>query len=173
MNNLYIRPITLDDTDDIVRWRNSESVKINLFSQIHLTPEQHIAYFKKNVETGKCYQFIIVADGESIGTVFLKNVDVKTKTAEFGIFIGELHARGKGYASRATRLILDYGFSNLFLNEITLSVFSDNIPAIKAYQKAGFLEKELHKDYVKRDSGSSDVLIMVITRDKWKKTRNV
>lgn len=168
MKELYIRSITLDDTDDIVRWRNSSEVKRNLFSQSILTADQHKNYFKNNIETGKCHQFIIVAEGLSIGTVFLKNIDYESKTAEFGIFIGESVGRGRGYASFVTRMILDYGFSNLSLEKIVLSVFADNIPAIKAYQKAGFSIEEVQANSVERISGSTDVIIMSITSDMWK-----
>ncbi|MBQ3013617.1 MAG: GNAT family N-acetyltransferase [Clostridia bacterium] len=158
----------MDDTNDIVRWRNSADVKSNLFSQAELTVEQHTNYFKSNVETGKCHQFIIVADERSVGTAFLKNIDYLTKTAEFGIFIGESFARGRGYAAPVTEMIVDYGFDKLCLEKITLSVFADNLPAIKAYKKAGFVEEKIRKNAVAQRCGSTDVLIMSITRDKWK-----
>lgn len=167
MKNLYIRPITLEDTDNIVKWRNSAEVKCNLFSQAELTPEQHKNYFKNNIKTGKCHQFIIVADDFSIGTVFLKNIDLNEKKAEFGIFIGESSARGRGYSSQATRLIVDYGFFNLGLEKIELSVFVDNIPAVRAYKKVGFKEDRIQKNAVDRSIGSTDVLLMSVSKDEW------
>ena len=58
--------------------------------------------------------------------------------AEFGIVIGEKDCQGKGYGTDATRLMLDYGFTVLGLNNIMLTVLEYNQAGIKAYEKAGF-----------------------------------
>lgn len=58
--------------------------------------------------------------------------------AEFGIVIGEKDCQGKGYGTEATRLMLDYGFTVLGLNNIMLTVLEYNLAGIRAYEKAGF-----------------------------------
>ena len=65
-------------------------------------------------------------------------------------------------------MILEHGFSNLSLGKIVLSVFSDNLPAIKSYEKAGFSVEDVQANAVERISGSRDVIIMSITKDTWK-----
>src|SRR5262249_27535125 len=60
------------------------------------------------------------------------------RRASFGILIGEKDCWGKGYGTEATRLILDYGFRQLGLHNIMLSVSSANTAAIRAYTRAGF-----------------------------------
>lgn len=51
--NVEIRKIVLEDTKNIVKWRNSPDVKLYLYSQEELTEEQHIAYFNNYIVTGK------------------------------------------------------------------------------------------------------------------------
>ena len=168
---VVLRPLSLEDTDSIVRWRNADFVKKNLYTQDELTSEQHIEYFHRFVETQKVIQFIISVQENDlsldIGTTFLKNIDKHNKKAEYGVFIGEKDALGKGFGKIATKLTLDYAFISLDLNRVYLSVFADNVSAIKAYEKSGFfVEGKLIQDHLRCD-GYADVIIMGITREMW------
>lgn len=144
--NVELRVLSLFDTSNIVKWRNSAEVKENLFSQDDITEEQHKAYFKKYIETGKIVQFIIIANGTDCGTSFLKNIDLDQKEAEFGIFIGEAEFRGKGVGKIATQKTISYGFEKLNLKTIYLTVLENNTQAIKSYENAGFKKSRIITD---------------------------
>jgi diamine N-acetyltransferase len=73
-----------------------------------------------------------------IGTAVLVRVDQHAGTAEFDITIGE--RRNQGLGTEATRLVLDWAFTVMGLHNILLVTFSWNLPAIRAYTKAGFRE---------------------------------
>lgn len=172
MCTVTIRPINLSDTDNIVKWRNASFVKKNLYTQKTLTNKQHIDYYYNNIETEKVFQFIIHVQfndlSQDIGTAFLKNVDWDNKKAEFGIFIGEGSALGRGFGKSATSLVLRFAFESLKLNRVYLTVYSDNIAAINAYRKCGFrTEGILVEDFLRYD-GYVDVMVMGITRKMWK-----
>jgi len=136
--HILLRPITPEDTARIVKWRNLPSVRENLYGQDLLTEERHLHWLHTQVMTGRCAQFIIVEKhGETpVGTAFIKNIDLHSRKGEYGIFIGEEEARGKGYGAEAARLVLAYGFEQLALNRICLSVFAGNQAAIASYRKA-------------------------------------
>lgn len=48
METVILRPLTLSDSNDIVRWRNSDAVRLNMYVQDILTAEQHQEYYKKH-----------------------------------------------------------------------------------------------------------------------------
>ena len=174
--SVRIRPIQLGDTEKIVKWRNNPKVKKQLYTQSDLTLEQHNNYFQSKILTGEVKQFIIVVDDDNkeleVGTTFLKSIDNYSHKAEFGIFIGEDTSRVKGYGSQATKLTLDYGFKELGLNRVYLTVLADNSIAINAYKKVGFqLEGILKQDY-KRNNTFVDVAIMGIVREDWERLVN-
>ena len=54
--------------------------------------------------------------------------------------IGEADARGKGYGTEATQLLLDYAFTALGLHSVMLTTDSYNLAGQAAYRKAGFKE---------------------------------
>lgn len=170
MNEVILGKIKALDTDNIVRWRNSDSVKRNLFTQFELTAEQHLGWLKSKVETGSCAQYIIVVSENStntdIGTVFIKNIDKQSNKGKFGIFIGEADACGKGHAKLATIEILKIAFEKMMLNRVSLTVMADNISGIKVYEKAGFIYEGVLRDYL-RDNTYLDVPVMEATKKMW------
>ena len=100
-NNLVLRPITESDTSLIVFWRNKESVKKNFLYRGDFTEETHRKWLEEKVKTGEVIQYIIEYKKQDVGSVYLRDIDYDNSSAEFGIFIGEDSARGKGIGKRS------------------------------------------------------------------------
>ena len=75
-----------------------------------------------------------------MGSIGLHNIDNINKSATLGIFIGDKSGRNKGYGKEAIRLILEYGFRYLNLNNIKLDLMEFNERALACYKKCGFKE---------------------------------
>lgn len=164
-DEISIRKITIEDTDNILKWRNHPSVKKNFCLQEDLTKETHLNWFHNKILTREVEQFIIIEEASNtpVGSIYLRDIDLKNSKAEFGIFIGEESARGKGYGTVATKLILKYGFETLGLHKIYLRVFTNNLSAIRAYEKAGFTYEGTAKDDIRLPNGSyQDITFMSI-----------
>ena len=78
--------------------------------------------------------------GSPIGFAGLRDIDERHGTAEYAISIGEASARGQGFGTEATRLMLDYAFVARGLHSVLLDVAAYNPGGIRAYAKAGFRE---------------------------------
>ncbi|MCI9152210.1 UDP-4-amino-4,6-dideoxy-N-acetyl-beta-L-altrosamine N-acetyltransferase [Lachnospiraceae bacterium] len=166
-----LRPVIEEDAWKIVKWRNNPLVKQNLYSQDDITVETHLKYFHKVVENKECYQFIIEIPeiAKDIGTIFIKNIDYRNKNGEFGIFIGEDGFRNKGIGKQAIKKMLEFGFCELLLNKIRLTVLADNESAIGCYLKVGFVQCAYYKEEVYRKGEFYDVIGMEIIRKDWDK----
>lgn len=161
-NLVRLRPITDADTDLIVRWRNTPSVMHNFIFRKPFTPEMHRAWLKNKVATGEVVQYIIEdkATGTPIGSVYFRDVDPTHHSAEYGIFIGEENARGKGFGTETARLFTDYGFRALDLHRISLRLLAENLPARRSYEKAGFVQEGVFRDMVYLEGQYHDVVFM-------------
>ncbi|MGI8827171.1 MAG: GNAT family N-acetyltransferase [Chloroflexota bacterium] len=73
-----------------------------------------------------------------IGYATLDAVDHFSRTATFGILLGEKECWGRGYGTETTRLMLGYGFGVLGLHNIDLTVVDFNSRGIRACERAGF-----------------------------------
>ncbi|MCI8566662.1 MAG: UDP-4-amino-4,6-dideoxy-N-acetyl-beta-L-altrosamine N-acetyltransferase [Lachnospiraceae bacterium] len=162
--NIYLRPITMDDTADILRWRNDERVRSNFIDQALFTVETHENWMRTRVASGSVVQFIIheKETGRPVGSVYLRDIDRKNKKAEYGIFIGEADAAGKGLGSEAARLAVAYARDTLKLHKLMLRVFADNAGAVKSYQRAGFEKEGYLRDEFLQAGGYRDILLMAI-----------
>jgi len=105
--------------------------------------EREQAWFESTTrETRNSVAFTIYeqATWRPIGNTSLADIDYRHRTATFGILIGEPDARGRGYGTEVTRLMLDFAFTALGLHNVMLAVFEYNLAGRRAYEKAGFRE---------------------------------
>lgn len=162
--HVELRPITDADTNNIVRWRNSDHVRQNFIYQTLFTPESHREWLRDKVGTGLVEQFIIHSrDADmDVGSVYLRDIDATHRRAEFGIFIGEESQMGHGIGSECIRLIVKHGFEKLHLHKVFLRVLADNEIARKAYEKAGFMQEAYLKDEVCIRGEYKDLILMRI-----------
>ena len=159
---IKLRFMTREDTDLIVKWRNNPRVRYNFIYQELFTPEGHLHWFDTMIDTGKAIQFIICEmDTERpIGSVYFRDISAQHHKAEYGIFIGEDDAVGKGIGSEVCRLACDYGFRVENWHKIILRAFAENQAALRSYEKAGFQREALLKDEVCIDGVYRDIVLM-------------
>ena len=161
---VQLRAMTIDDADDVVRWRNDPFVIDHLFDDKPPTRTVHVQWFEKMIARSDRHEFIIVERDtqRSIGTIGLSDIDHANQRAEYGILIGEANARGKGYAHEASELILDYALNELKLHRVYLYVFADNSAAIKLYEQLGFQIEGTLRGHVCKRGVFRDVITMAI-----------
>lgn len=161
---IYLRPITMEDTDRIVAWRNSERVRRNFIYQALFTRESHESWMRNQVARGEVIQFIICEkeSGRAVGSVYFRDIDSLNKKAEYGIFIGEADAAGRGIGSEAAQLAVDYARDVMKLHKLMLRVFADNVGAVKSYQKAGFVQEGCLKDEFLQNGNYRSLLLMAV-----------
>lgn len=162
--DIYLRPITANDAEQVLRWRNSDGVKQFYLYRKDITPEEHQQWLREKVDRGLVYQFIIVvkASDTPIGSVYVQHIDRIHRSGEFGIFIGEPSALGRGFGTTAAELMVQFAFSELGLGKLYLRVLSDNIRAIKSYQSVGFSEECNMQEEVRIDGITYNVTRMSI-----------
>lgn len=167
---IYLRLMTREDTDNIVKWRNSDAVRRNFIYQELFTREGHERWIETQVETGHVVQTIIcdLATDRPLGSVYIRDIDRQHNKAEYGIFIGEPDARGRGIGAAAAKLMLRYCFEEEGLHRVYLRALSDNIQAIRSYEKAGFVREGLLRDDVCIDGNYRDIVWMACIQEQRK-----
>ena len=89
-----------------------------------------------------------------------------------GIGIGEREFWGKGYGTDMMKLCLQYAFTELNVQRVSLGLFDYNPRALRSYEKAGFrLEGRTRQDML-REGRRTDSLWMGILREEWLQMQN-
>ena len=161
---IYLRPMTEDDTDLIVVWRNSDGVRKHFIYQAMFTKEGHLNWLNSVIKPGKASQMIICeADTDKpLGSVYIRDIDREHRKGEYGIFIGEDAARGRGIGTAAAKLMVRYAFEELKLHRLFLRVYADNLRAVRSYEKAGFVREAYLKDDVYVNGAFRDIILMAV-----------
>ncbi len=156
-----------------VEWLNDWEVSQLLAPGIPypLNIEDETEWFEERKKRKESFVFAILtlAENKLIGNCGLHNVDLKNRSAVFGIFIGDKNYWGKGYGTDATRTILRYGFEQLGLNRVELWVYDFNPRAIRAYEKAGFRREGVRRQGLYRNGAFHDEIMMGVLREEWEK----
>lgn len=159
---ICLRRMTYDDTDLIVQWRNSDAVRRNFIYQEWFTREGHENWIRTRVETGDVVQMMIceLASGRPVGSVYIRDIDRHHNKAEYGIFIGEADARGRGIGTAVAKLMLRYCFEEEKLHRVYLRALAGNIAAVRSYEKAGFVQEGYLREDVCIDGQYVDIIWM-------------
>jgi diamine N-acetyltransferase len=138
-----VGPLRRDLLPTYQRWLNDLGTTRTLdLPPQPMTMEKEQAWYEGQSKTDHDTPFTIYEREtlRPIGNTGLHEIDHRNGTATYGIVIGELDCRGKGYGTETTRLMLDFAFTALGLNNVMLMVFGFNPAGIRAYEKAGFKE---------------------------------
>lgn len=159
---VWLRPITPEDTDDIIRWRNSDRVRPYFIYQKPFTREGHTEWLKDMIGSGRGYQFIIV-DRERdmpVGSVYLRDYNREHNKIEYGIFVGERLSHGRGTGTEALRLATAFAFEQLGIHKVFGRIFSDNYPSLRVSEKAGYQKEALLREEVLVGGKYRDIVLV-------------
>jgi RimJ/RimL family protein N-acetyltransferase len=158
----YLSPIDINDVDKYTLWLNDLEVIKNLQAssmQIEVNSEKE---FLCNLAKEHNYGIIDIKTNELLGNLGLMDLNQINSSAEIGIFIGNKEYWGKGYGTEALRLLIDYAYQYLNLNNIHLRVYEFNTRAIMSYKKVGFKEIGKMRKSLKRGQKYFDIILMDI-----------
>ena len=139
----YLSPVSSEDAARMTQWLNDLQVMIPLGDEAYtpMSLEKTQEFIGEDIKKQRhIFSIVGLATDAHIGWCLLFDVDHINRRAILGIAIGDKDYWGKGYGQEAIRLLLNYGFNLLNLNNIMLGVFAFNERAIHCYQKVGFRE---------------------------------
>ncbi len=167
-----VRLVALDPEEGArpyIRWcRDSEYQRLADDDAIRLWElGQEKEFSEKLLESVYLFMIRTRAEDKVIGTLDLHNINWSVGDAWVGIGVGEREYWGRGYGTEAMQLIVRYGFEQLNLRRISLTVFEYNQRAVHSYQKIGFQEEGRMRQWVNREGRRWDLIYMGLLRADW------
>ncbi|MDD5086935.1 MAG: GNAT family protein [Candidatus Nanoarchaeia archaeon] len=138
---INLRTPEVKDAESIKEYAQDKSIsKYTVHIPYPYRIEDALSFIKKNrekLEKKEEYSLGIELNKEIVGMVSLFNINYKNKNAELGYWIGKPF-RGKGYASEAAKMIIDFGFNKLGFRRIFAKLNHENTDSIKVLERIGF-----------------------------------
>ena len=121
----------------ILKWRNNDWVRKNMFVQDVLQEKDQLAWFD-SINNASNYYFIIEYLGEKVGLIHAKNFSEEEGIGEGGIFIGENEYLETWASVMASICLLNFIFTKLEINRSIVRVQAQNKSAISYNLQLGY-----------------------------------
>lgn len=166
------RPLEISDASSFHQWsKNQDAVKYSLswFQTQRSIREfekwlNDILVSKNSFSIGICSR----DSGNLIGYAGIADISTINKSGEYFILIGDTVHWGQGVGTEVTKTITSYGFSQLDLHRIFLTVSEINHRAVKAYENSGYKREGILRDAALRDGKFHDKIVMSILSTEWR-----
>lgn len=132
MENLKLRPVTMEDAEKILAWRNDAGSRENSFHSELIAWDTHIAWLKKKMDNSDCILYMVSDGAEDVGHIRL---DITDKIGEISYMVAP-EKRGQGYGSALLKLISMQ--SSLDVKALVGLVQKKNVASGKCFLAAGF-----------------------------------
>lgn len=165
-----LRGLRREDLEHVRRWwDNAEATQYMETGARPATEPMLESFYKTATENPNLVVFVVeeAKTGRPIGTSGLYEIFWPGRRAEFRILIGDPSAFDKGYGTEATRMTVEYGFLRLNMEVIHLGVNASNARAVRAYEKAGFVQEGLRRKFVYARGAYHDAVVMSILREEY------
>ena len=173
---LYLRGLERSDLEgDYFDWLNDREVTKFIDSGDFPNNMERMEEYYRNIALSHDNVMFAIIDKESdkhIGNIKLGPINWIRRMATLGIMIGDKEFWGKGYGTEAIRLVLDYAFKRLNLQEVSAGVATVHQPSIRAFEKAGFEIEGRVKGQFFLDGEYYDSLYLGVTKDDFMKKSN-
>jgi RimJ/RimL family protein N-acetyltransferase len=146
--------VALAQDPEISRWTRVPSPYGDTDARAYLLQRYDV------LQSGTAAPFAIVSAADQavlLGSISLMRMDWEHARAEVGYWLGA-EARGAGHATRAVRLICDWGFAQLRLERIELLAATGNFASQRVAERAGFTREAVLRSYLRNRDGRQDMV---------------
>ena len=149
---LILRQFKYEDAESMRKnWAGLDEVQSKYGEPSYKTPEavkglldEYIGAYKNGFK----YRWAVIEkeSGECIGQVAYFLVDINNNFGEIEYCIGTAF-QGKGYATEATKAVIDYGFNKIHFHKVQICVRPSNLSSKRVIEKCDFEYEGTLRDY--------------------------
>lgn len=144
---IYLRPVSLRDTEIILKWENDSSLWEVTSSPGPYNREEIREFIEKstNVFEQRQMRWIICLfeDDVPVGALDIFEYDPVKRTAGIGILIAETKNRNHGLGNEALQTFITFARQTLGFKRLHCMIHIDNHASLRIFEKAGFRIKGL------------------------------
>lgn len=169
---LILRKFKYTDDENMLKYWISDPEIQSLYSEPVYSTKQEVKElldkYISSYERNDYYRWAIILKetDECIGQIAYFLVDNKNHFAEIEYCIGSLFQR-KGFATEATKAVIQYGFYKMNLHKVQICHKSINIPSRKVIEKCGFVYEGTLRDFFYHEGKYVDRLYYSILKDEY------
>ncbi|WP_061212748.1 UDP-4-amino-4,6-dideoxy-N-acetyl-beta-L-altrosamine N-acetyltransferase [Syntrophomonas wolfei] len=166
----HLRILQTEDLDMVLKWRNSNRVRLNMLSTHVITEEEHRSWFF-NLDHNTCRYLVFEYRQRPVGLVNFTEIDQNDNRCSWGFYLGESDVP-PGTGLLMGYLSMEYVFSVLNIRKLCSQVLSNNKKSINYHHKLGFKEEGRLLQHHLHNGVYVDVIVLALFKDNWEGRRD-
>ena len=166
--HVILRAFERDDAERCYRWMNDPNIVRTLKSRYPIAFQNEIEWLEGAMHANANERHFAIErkdDRTHIGNASIHDIEWVSRTAAFGLFVGEPSAWNRGFGSDAIRTLVRFAFDEMNLRKLRISVFEYNDRAKHVLETQGFVQEGRLRREFYREGSYHDLLILSIFRD--------
>ncbi len=169
-SRVYLRALEPDDYKTSIQWRRDDQIWSQLGGCKYFVSEVHekrwveeAIFDPNNIRLAICLK----ENNKHIGNIYIVDINHNARRGNSQIIIGDRESWGKGYASEAYRLLLDYAFKEKGFHRIAAHVLESNKASIALHLKCGFTQEGVFRKSIFKNGEWKDQIIFSILEEEY------
>ena len=163
---MALRPLTKQDLDMMLAWRNAPEVRRNMYTKHEITSVEHQAWFARLKDDATARWFIHEdVTGQPDGVVYFTQLQSSNRSAFWGFYATPNALPGTG--TRMGLDALDHAFTVLGLHKLNAEAIARNEASLRFQEKLGFKEEGIFRDFYFDGQNYIDVVRLGILATEW------
>lgn len=166
--HVILRAFEREDAERCYRWMNDPNIVRTLKSRYPIAFQNEQEWLERAMHPSQNERYFAIErrdDRTHIGNASIHDIDWVSRTAWFGLFIGEPAAWNRGFGSDAVQTLVRFAFDDMNLVKLRINVFEYNERAKHVLTERGFVQEgRLQRDFF-REGKYHDIVILSIFRE--------
>ena len=167
--HVILRAFEQDDAERCYRWMNDPNIVRTLKTRYPIAFQNEAEWLERAMHASPTERHFAIErkdDRTHIGNASIHGIDWVSRTASFGLFIGEPGAWNRGFGSDAIATLVRFAFEEMNLQKLSINVFEYNERAKHVLESRGFVQEgRLRREFF-REGAYHDIVILSIFRQE-------
>lgn len=166
--HVILRAFEREDAERCYRWMNDPSIVRTLKTRYPIAFQTEMEWLDRAMHPAAGERHFAIErkdDRTHIGNASIHDIDWVSRTAAFGLFIGEPSAWNRGFGSDAIRTLVRFAFDEMNLQKLRINVFDYNDRAKHVLLTQGFVQEGRLRREFYREGAYHDIVVLSVFRD--------
>ena len=166
--HVILRAFEREDAERCYRWMNDPSIVRTLKTRYPIAFQNEIEWLDRAMQASPSERHFAIErkdDRTHIGNASIHDIEWVSRTATFGMFIGEPSAWNRGFGGDAVRTMVRFAFDEMNLQKLRINVFEYNDRAKHVLETQGFVQEARLRREFYREGAYHDLLVFSTFRE--------
>ncbi len=162
-----LRTLTEQDREQILRWRNSDSIRANMYNDHIISPSEHRTWFDCVTQDDSAIYLLFEYRQRPTGLVYFTDIDRENGKCMWGFYLGDPDAP-LGSGTVMGYLSLNRIFEHAKLRKVCGEVLDFNRASRGFFLRLGFVEEGHLRKHILKNDRYVDVIQFGLFADEWR-----